>query len=369
MSCSPASGSTFPYGTTTVSCGGVTDSHGNTPPADPSRSPWNRTNAPSVTVSSGITVEANGPKAASRRSRTLPTRPTTRTVPSPAPCKPGSGSTFKLGKTSVTCSATDSDGNSARVVRRHGRGHDTAGRHPAGGSWIQTTDRASVRAPVRSRGSSEARPPRTSSMRSSRSRTTRRRRSRGVDDRDVHRQGRRSQLHERNGDRDVVAPGTPIPASTDRTPPGNVRALRANPGNRSAIFSWKNRSTRTSPRRDHTRAREAGRPALHRLQGQEDELQGHRAHDRHALPYLLVAYDKAGNRSAGVAVVVSDASNSSSPPRRRHDRKAADAEVGKGGAGRPTTTCSSGSSRPVAAALPRPRPGRRSTAPGRPRTS
>src|SRR5256714_266632 len=110
--CSPASGSTFPVGTTKVTCT-ATDSHGNTGSAD-----FNVTvnlvdhTAPVITVPASFSVNTPNPAgatvtyaASANDNLDGPITPT---------CTPASGTTFPLGPTSVTCSATDSHGNTAQ---------------------------------------------------------------------------------------------------------------------------------------------------------------------------------------------------------------------------------------------------------------
>jgi len=117
-SCSPASGSVFSVGTTTVSCS-VTDSAGHTvtgtfsvtvildsPPPPSDTTPPVLSNVPQ-----DVRVEANSP-AGSVVHFSSPTA--TDNVDGPianVACAPASGATFPLGTTTVTCSATDSSGN------------------------------------------------------------------------------------------------------------------------------------------------------------------------------------------------------------------------------------------------------------------
>ncbi len=106
--CAPASGSTFPLGHTSVLCS-ASDAAGNLGTASfdvyvPD------TTAPQVTVPDNMIVEATGPSGA------VVTYPDATAVdlvdgPRPATCTPASGSTFPLGQTTVTCSATDTAGN------------------------------------------------------------------------------------------------------------------------------------------------------------------------------------------------------------------------------------------------------------------
>jgi hypothetical protein len=112
VNCTPASGSTFKLGETTVNCS-ATDAAGNeatgsfkvtiTPPAD-------RT-APELNLPSDITEEATGPGGAAITYTATATDNVDGDVE--VTCEPPSGSTFKLGETTVNCSATDAAQNTA----------------------------------------------------------------------------------------------------------------------------------------------------------------------------------------------------------------------------------------------------------------
>ena len=111
VACEPASGSTFPLGTTTVECS-ATDAAGNT--GKDSFTVTVRDSSPPVFsgVPSDITLEATGP-AGAKASWVDPTS-TDRVDGAVTPtCSPASGATFGLGESTVTCSATDEAGNSA----------------------------------------------------------------------------------------------------------------------------------------------------------------------------------------------------------------------------------------------------------------
>jgi HYR domain len=107
--CSPPSGSTFPVGTTTVTCS-ATDAHGNTGSASFTVTvSLNDTIPPVVTVPADFTVETESSagttvtfSASANDDKDGPLTPT---------CSPASGSTFPVGTTKVTCTATDSSGN------------------------------------------------------------------------------------------------------------------------------------------------------------------------------------------------------------------------------------------------------------------
>jgi hypothetical protein len=105
--CAPPSGSTFSLGTTVVSCS-ATDAAGNTGSAQFDISVIDTT-PPAVTVPADMTQEATGPSGAVA---TFSASATDLVDGSITPnCTPPSGSTFPLGATAVTCSATDAAGN------------------------------------------------------------------------------------------------------------------------------------------------------------------------------------------------------------------------------------------------------------------
>jgi hypothetical protein len=105
--CTPASGNTFALGATTVACS-ATDAAGNS--ASGSFLVTVRdTTPPALTVPSDMTVEASGsPDAVVTYSASA--SDTVDGVLNPI-CMPPSGSTFTLGATVFTCSATDAAGN------------------------------------------------------------------------------------------------------------------------------------------------------------------------------------------------------------------------------------------------------------------
>jgi hypothetical protein len=109
-SCSPASGSTFPMGTTRVSCT-ARDARGNAATASFDVAVVDRT-PPVIAVPGPITAEAAGADGA-------PVSFTVSAVdavdgplaPASVSCSNASDSTFALGTTTVTCTATDASGN------------------------------------------------------------------------------------------------------------------------------------------------------------------------------------------------------------------------------------------------------------------
>ncbi|MBI4311130.1 MAG: HYR domain-containing protein, partial [Chloroflexi bacterium] len=107
--CTHASGSTFAIGTTAVTCS-ATDTRGNTASASFSVTVADTT-APVVTVPANITAEASGPTGVAVAFTASATDLVDGAVS--VSCIPASGSTFAIGTTAVTCSATDTRGNTA----------------------------------------------------------------------------------------------------------------------------------------------------------------------------------------------------------------------------------------------------------------
>jgi hypothetical protein len=112
VSCTPPSGSTFPVGQTTVNC---TASDGTNTASASFTVTVTFVDAAGPTFSgvpSNRVVEANGPSG-SVVAYTEPTATDAAEGPKPVSCNPASGSTFPLGGTTVTCTASDSHGNTS----------------------------------------------------------------------------------------------------------------------------------------------------------------------------------------------------------------------------------------------------------------
>ncbi|MDU0313893.1 HYR domain-containing protein [Phycicoccus sp. M110.8] len=107
LTCSPASGSTFKLGATTVTCT-ATDKHGNADSGTLTVTVQDTT-PPTFDPISVDTAEATGPDGAAV---TFAPHATDTVDATPAiACDHASGSTFPLGATQVTCTATDFSGN------------------------------------------------------------------------------------------------------------------------------------------------------------------------------------------------------------------------------------------------------------------
>ena len=109
MLCAPASGSTFPQGTTTVNCS-ATDATGNTASDSFDVNVGDSTD-PDLTLPGTIVAEATGPSGAVV---TYTVGVTDSVDPSPhVSCAPASGAIFPLGTTTVICNASDSANNAS----------------------------------------------------------------------------------------------------------------------------------------------------------------------------------------------------------------------------------------------------------------
>jgi len=107
--CSPASGSPFGFGASTVTCS-ATDQAGNTKSATFTVTVEDTTD-PVISGGSGTTLEATGPLTSA--AYVAPTATDTADDSVPVDCVPPSGSDFPVGTTTVTCSATDDSNNSS----------------------------------------------------------------------------------------------------------------------------------------------------------------------------------------------------------------------------------------------------------------
>lgn len=107
--CNPASGSTFPLGTTAVACS-ATDSHNNTA-SGTFNITVNDTTAPVLTLPGDIAANATGSSGAVVNFSASATDAVDGSVS--AKCTPASGAVFPLGTTTVSCSAQDAHHNLA----------------------------------------------------------------------------------------------------------------------------------------------------------------------------------------------------------------------------------------------------------------
>jgi hypothetical protein len=114
VSCSPASGSTFGIGTTTVNCS-VTDMAGNTKTGSFTVTVQDTTPPTISNVPANITKSATS-GAGATATYTSPTANDLVDGTVPVTCVPASGALFPIGVTTVTCTATDSHSNTATAT-------------------------------------------------------------------------------------------------------------------------------------------------------------------------------------------------------------------------------------------------------------
>lgn len=111
VDCVPASGSTFPLGSTPVTCTAA-DGSGNTGSATFAVTVVDTT-PPALALPPALTVEASGPTGAAVAFSPAPAAVDLVDGPRPVTCVPASGSPFGMGTTTVSCSAADTRGNAA----------------------------------------------------------------------------------------------------------------------------------------------------------------------------------------------------------------------------------------------------------------
>src|SRR5204863_8790977 len=109
--CNPASGSTFPIGTTPVNCN-VSDAAGNSQSGSFQVTVTDASGPAFPSLPGTLTVEANGPSGAMVGYQ-VPTAVDAVDGPQPVSCAPGPNTLFPLGTTAVQCTATDNHSNSS----------------------------------------------------------------------------------------------------------------------------------------------------------------------------------------------------------------------------------------------------------------
>jgi hypothetical protein len=114
VDCAPASGSTFPVGSTAITCT-AQDAAGNTATPTNFQVIVHDTTAPVIAAASNVVAEATGPTGAVV-TFVPPTSSDAVDGTAPAACLPASGAAFALGSTLVTCTAQDAAGNNATAV-------------------------------------------------------------------------------------------------------------------------------------------------------------------------------------------------------------------------------------------------------------
>lgn len=313
--CLPTPGSTFGFGTTTVNCT-ATDDSGNSASGsftvtvqDPG--------APEVTVPANMTLEANS-AAGSVAIFTDPAPASDNKDGSLllAPCSPSSGSLFPLGPpTTVTCSVTDSDGNTGSasftvtvqdttppvltvpgqlIIGSEG-GVSTSS--PVIAAWLSFVTAADLvdPSPILTKPAPATFPVGLTAVTFTATDAS-------------------GNTTEKTTGISVVSPGTPgsvtpsstvIPLSVQPDPaPDNVRNVKATPGNRRILLSWS-----LPAEADFDGVLVTRRPGKGRSEesvvykGKQTSVVDTSVVNGVSYRYLIVAYDKGGNRSVGVGIV------------------------------------------------------------------
>lgn len=304
--CTPASGSKFPLGTTQVSCR-ATDTRGNAGTATFTVTIVD-TKGPAVTMPPDIRVEANSPSGASASyvvmAVDLVDGPL---VPGAIRCEPGPGARFGLGVTVVRCTATDLRGNS------------TVGRMTV--SVVDTTPPVvTAPAPLTLVGSADGLPASDARIAAFLAGA---RAADIVDERPTVSSDAPSRFPfgrtvvtfaaaDSSGNRSTAtssvtiqaAPQATPAAAVDRVAPDNVAALRAESGNGKVRLRWRRPR---APDFDHVEVfsslNVAGAEESRVFRGSATTFVAKRLANGTEYRFVVVSFDRANNRSAGVAIV------------------------------------------------------------------
>ena len=324
VTCTPASGSTFPLGTTTVTCSVVDDD------ASGASGTFTvtvvDTTAPTIAGSPSASVDAAGPDGAVA-TYALPTASDTVDGAVPVSCAPASGTTFPVGTTVVTCTARDRAGNTATST-----------------GTVAVIDRVPPTLTAPARLSALRRPPPGSPRPTRASRHSSRRRRRPMRSRPRQRHERRSRRPPGRDD-DVrftaadasgnsvsltstitvtplppaaTSPGTPptLPSApplttppagagaADRIPPGDVTAVRARRVVSGAIsITWRAPTDADFAfvRIYRAGASDAAAAPVVVYEGTATSFDDRRLRNGVVYRYVIASVDAAGNRSRGVA--------------------------------------------------------------------
>jgi hypothetical protein len=309
VTCSKASGTNFAVGTTLVTCS-ATDAHGNKGQAtfNVVITLIDVTKPVLSNVPADITTEANGPNG-SKANFVAPTAVDNLDGPiASVPCTPASGSTFPLGETTVTCSATDAHGNTGTATFKVKVVDTTPPKliPPGDTSVYATSDSgadAADQGPITRfifgynvSDIADASPKVTANSPAffPVGTTT-------VIFTAVDASGNKASASAKLTVLPKPAPGTTppvLPRPTENKPPGNVQNLVAKGGDGRATFKWTNP---TDSDFDHTEITRAGTVVY---SGKGTTYTDRGLQNGVEYRYVFVSVDKNGNKSAGVAIVV-----------------------------------------------------------------
>jgi hypothetical protein len=309
--CTPASGSTFPLGQTTVGCT-ATDAHGNTAQKSFTVTVVLVDTTPPVfsNVPKDIRREADGP-AGSVVTYVAPTAVDDLDGPLPVSCAPPSGATFRLGTTTVTCTATDAHGNTATARFSVGIADTTPPRlvvPPDSFVYAErpdgiSADAAAVKAFLAVASATDLVDPQPTVTNDAPSLLP-------VGANTITFTAQDASGNTTRGTAVLTVkpqppPGTPQPPppSVDRTPPDDVAALKVKVGNRVVRLSWKKPKATDFDHVEITRSQadSVGSGSIV-YQGAATSFRDRGLVNGTAYRYVVVSVDRTGNASAGVAV-------------------------------------------------------------------
>jgi HYR domain-containing protein len=304
-SCAPQSGATFSIGSTTVECS-ATDAAGNKATGEFNVTVTDTT-APVITVPAPqIKAEAADAKG-TRLTYTMPTALDAVDGPTPVSCSPTPGTRFPLGRTGVHCTTTDTHGNVASAsfsvlvvdttppvltvpapltVSSRGAAQLSAS-DPAIASFLNAAtaiDTVSGALPVKNDAAGTFAPGTTAITFSARD----------------------ASGNTVSASSSVTVTTQPVgPAKpADRTPPDDVRGVAVTIGNRQLKLTWKPPRAADFDHVGITRSSTVpGASEWPVYQGSGTSFSDKRVLNGTDYRYVIIAYDHAGNRSAGIAVV------------------------------------------------------------------
>jgi hypothetical protein len=314
--CAPPSGATFPLGATAVTCT-ATDAHGNS-----AQKPFTVTvvlvdkSPPAFSnVPSAIRREADGPRGAVA-TYALPSAVDGLDGPVPVTCTPASGAVFRLGSTTVLCTAVDSHGNSATTSfsvtiidstppRVSGPPNSLANATEDAGipatepvvvAFLQGASASDLvdSQPTVTNDAPSLFPVGTTAV--------------TFTARDAS--GNTARATATLTVRPKPPPGTPQPPppQVDRTPPEDVARLKAKVGNRLVRLSWENPKADDFDHVEITRSgADPGAPATLVYRGSGTSYADRSVSNGVEYRYLVVSVDHAGNASDGVVAAVTPA--------------------------------------------------------------